>query len=82
MNKFLKIVENTTWYIQLLYGAILAVFFGAITLFCGFSLFWTLLQIALIATMREHYNEHLDNRFNWRNFFLLLVPIILASYLY
>ncbi len=82
MNKFLTLVENNSWYIQLLYGAVLALIFGAITLFCGFSLFWALAQIALIAAVREHYNEHLQNRFNWRNFFLLLVPIILASYIF
>ena len=82
MNNFLKLVENPTWYIQLLYGAILAVFFGAITLFCGFSLFWALVQIALIAAVREHYNEHLENRFNWRNFLLVILPIILASYFF
>ena len=82
MEKFLKLVENTTWYIQLLYGAILATFFGSIVLFCGYSLFIALVLIALIAAVREHYNEHLENRFNWRNFFLLLLPIILASYLF
>ena len=76
MKTFLKIIESTTWHTQFLYGAILAAFFGSITLFCGFSLVWAILQITLIAAVREHYNEHLANSFNWRNFFFLIVPVV------
>lgn len=82
MKTFLKIIENTTWYRQFIYGAILAAFFGGVTLFCGFSLVWAILQIILIAAVREHYNEHLDGSFNWRNFFFLLVPVIILYIVY
>lgn len=82
MKKFLKIVENTTWYRQFIYGLILAAFFTSVTLFCSFSMFWAVAQIALISAVREHYNQHLTGEFNWRNFFFVLVPVILLSFIF
>ena len=82
MNTFLKIIENTTWYRQFVYGAILAAFFGAVTLFCGYSLIVAIMLITLISAVREHYNEHIDGSFNWRNFFFLLVPILILYFFF
>lgn len=82
MNKFLEIIENTTWYRQFVYGIILAAFFGAIMLSCSKSLIWAVLQIALIAGVREHYNEHIDGSFNWRNFFFLQVPVVILYFFF
>lgn len=82
MEKFLKLVENPTWYMQFLYGAILALFFGGITLYCEFNFFWAVVQVTLISAVREHYNEHLEGEFNWRNFFFLITPVILAGFFF
>ncbi len=92
MKTFLRIVENTTWYRQLVYGAILAISFGVITIAAGFHPFWTAVQIAIIAWFREDYMRDIpgevggfrlaQNPFNWRNFFFLQVPCILFYYIY
>lgn len=93
MKTFLKVVENTTWYRQFVYGAILAIFFGAVTIASGFHPFWAAVQIAIIAWAREDYmrdriedvygfNTLPHRAFNWRNFFFLQVPCILFYYIY
>lgn len=82
MEKFLQIVENPLWYRQLLYGLILAIFFGGTTLLAGFHIFWMLPQIALIALVKEHYIQDLIGEFHWRNFMLLQVPAFLGYILF
>lgn len=82
MEKLLKIIENETGYMQFLYGLILALFFGGTTVLSGFHPIWAVLQIALIALVKEHYVQDLLGEFNWRNFFFLLVPVIVLYIIY
>jgi len=82
MEKLLKIIENGQWQYQFLYGLILALFFGAVTLLSGFSLVWAIFQITIIAAVREHYVQDLTGDFNWRNFFFLLVPVVVLYLLF
>lgn len=82
METFLKVIENTTWYRQFIYGAILALFFGVTTIAAGFNPFWTVVQIAVIAWAREDYLRDLSGTFNWRNFYFLQVPSLLLYYIY
>lgn len=77
MEKFLKIVKNTTWYRQFVYGAILAILFGFFTLAADFNPFWAIPQIIVIAWAREDYLRDLKGSFNWRNFYFLQVPVLL-----
>ena len=86
MEKFLKIVENTTWYRQFVYGAILAILFGFFTLAAGFNPFWAIVQVLVIAWAREDYVRDKNSiggfrlekqPFNWRNFYFLQVPVLL-----
>lgn len=77
MKKFLEAVENPIWHRQLLYGLILAIFFGGTTLLSGFHPVWVLIQIAIIAGVKEHYVQDLIGKFHWRNFFLLQLPAFL-----
>jgi len=77
MQNIINIIENTNWKIQLLYGLILALFFGGVTLLSGFSPVWAIAQIVLISAVREHYLQDLTGKFNWRNFFFVLVPVLL-----
>ena len=82
MENFLKLIENDLWYRQFLYGLIMALFFGAVSLLSGFSIAWAIVQIAIIATVKEHYVQDLTGQFNWRNFFFLLVPVTLLYIIY
>lgn len=82
MENFLKLIENDLWYRQFLYGLIMALFFGAVSLLSGFSIAWAIVQIAIIATVKEHYVQDLTGQFNWRNFFFLLVPVMLLYIIY
>lgn len=82
MENFLKLIENDLWYRQFLYGLIMALFFGAVSLLSGFSIAWAIVQIAIIATVKEHYVQDLTGKFNWRNFFFLLVPVMLLYIIY
>ena len=82
MKKFIEILENPVWHRQLLYGLILALFFGATTVLSGFHPIWAILQIALIAAVKEHYVQDLTGQFHWRNFFFLQVPVIILYIIY
>ncbi len=82
MEAFLKVVENTTWYRQFVYGAILAIFFGATTFAADFNPIWTAVQVAIISWVREDYLRDLTGSFNWRNFFFLQVPCLVFYYIY
>ncbi len=77
MEKIKRILENSTWHTQLLYGLILAIFFGGATLLSGFHPAWSLVQILAVAVLREYYMDFVFLSFNWRNFFFLQVPILL-----
>ena len=76
MKKIIQIVENTTWYNQFLYGLILAIFFGGITLLSGFHPLWAIVQVMAIAALREYYMDFHFLDFNWRNFFFLQMPVL------
>jgi len=76
MEKIKKIVENTTWYNQFLYGIILAIFFGGVTLLSSFHPVWAVVQIMAIAALREYYMDFKFLSFNWRNFFFLQMPVL------
>lgn len=80
MEKFLKIVENTIWYRQFVYGTILAILFGFFTLAAGFSPIWAIAQVIVIAWAREDYLRDLKGSFNWRNFYFLQVPSLLSYF--
>jgi len=77
MQKIIYIIENRNWKIQFLYGLILALFFGATTILSGFSPVWAIAQISIISAAREHYLHDLTGEYNWRNFFFILVPVVL-----
>jgi len=73
----MNIIENTNWAMQFLYGLILAVFFGATTILSDFNPVWAIIQVIIISAAREHYLHDLTRDFNWRNFFFVLVPVVL-----
>lgn len=77
MRKFHEILIDITWYRQFIYGAILVVIFGLPTILAGFSPVWIILQIVLVAGVREHYIQDLVGDFNWRNFYFLQVPSLI-----
>jgi len=76
MEKIKRILNNTTWHTQLLYGLILAVFFGGATLLSGFHLVFALLQILAVALLRDYFWEdnYPSNLSKCRSFFLLPFP--------
>ena len=78
MEKFWKIIENTTWYRQLVYGSILGAFFMVLCLLGHTTTFLALIAVAVIAAAKEHCVEHLKGEFNYRNFMLLILPVLLA----
>jgi hypothetical protein len=77
MQKLINIIENQTWYRQLAYGGIVSAFFLILTGLGKFHPFFALMGIALIATAKEHYVEHSEGYFNWRNFLLFILPIFI-----
>lgn len=77
MQKFINIIENQTWCRQLVYGGILGAFFLLLTWLSDTHPFLSLMAVSIIAVAKEHYIEHLVGRFNWRNFFLLILPVLL-----
>lgn len=77
MNRFLKLLRNPTWYRQLLYGLIVAFVFGGLTFVSDSHLAWTLIQVALIAGVKESYLESITGSFCWRNFTLFQFPALL-----
>ena len=89
MKTFLRVVENTTWYRQFVYGAILALVFGFLTITSGFNPFWAIVQLVFIAWVREDYLRDKDSiggfrlekqPFNWRNFYFIQVPGLLLYF--
>ncbi len=82
MEKFLKIIENTTWNRQFVYGAILALVFGSLTLTSGFNPFWAVIQVVFIAWVREDYLRDLSGSFNWRNFYFIQIPALLLYFVW
>ena len=77
MEKIKRILENSTWHTQLLYGLILAIFFGGATLLSGFHPAWSLVQILAVAVLREAYMDFYFLNFRCRSFFLLQLPALL-----
>ena len=77
MQKIINIIENTNWKLQFLYGLVLALIFGATTILSGFSPVWAIVQVLIISAAREHYLHDLTGDYNWRNFFFVLVPVVL-----
>lgn len=69
-------MENTTWYRQLVYGAIMAAFFIGLCLLGHAATFWALVAVSIISAAKEHTVEHLKGEFNYRNFMLLVLPVL------
>lgn len=76
-TSIINIIENQTWYRQLVYGGILGAFFLILTWLSDTHPFLAIAAVSIIAVAKEHYVEHLEGRFNWRNFFLLILPVLL-----
>ncbi|MDT0689377.1 hypothetical protein RM549_06240 [Salegentibacter sp. F188] len=75
--KILQIIENENWKKQLLYGSILAIFFLLLCWFGDVTSFLAVIAVSVIAAGKEHYMHDITGELNYRNFMLLVFPVLI-----
>lgn len=77
MKTLFRTLASKDWAKQLFYGACMAAFYGIICWASGWSLLVAMIATGLVAGMKEHYEYDQTGVFSWRNFLLMIVPVLI-----